>query len=94
MLAARPDRGAARRLRCLPGRAGDGHHVALGLRQNARELADLGGLYRTVSVHHGERASRPGDAKPLQGPIYLGYPERGRFSNVNVLLITMTLTGA
>ena len=58
MLAARPDRGAARRLRCLPGRAGDGHHVALGLRQNARELADLGGLYRTVSEHHGERASR------------------------------------
>ena len=58
LLAARPDRGAARRLRCLPGRAGDGHHVALGLRQNARELADLGGLYRTVSVHHGERASR------------------------------------
>ena len=31
-----------------------------------------------MAVPHGKRASRPGDAKPPQGPIHLGYPERGR----------------
>ena len=47
LLAVRPDRGAARRPRCLPGRAGDGgRHVTLGLRRDPPDLADPGGLYR------------------------------------------------
>ena len=73
LLAVRPDRGAARRPRCLPGRAGDGgRHVTLGLRRDPPDLTDPG-----WAVPHGDRASRPGGAKTPQGPIYLGYPERG-----------------
>ena len=54
LLAVRPDRGAARRPRCLPGRAGDGgRHVALGFRQDPPDLMDPGGLYRTAIEHHG-----------------------------------------
>ena len=73
--AVRPDRGAARRPRCLPGRAGDGgRHVALGLRRDPPDLTDPGGLYRTAMEHHGRAAQKHRRALSIW-PIWRGVAE-------------------